>query len=550
MGKKKVNFEKAKQRKRNKNWPVIAWVLVGSFIITIMIMMAMPEEKIEFVFSQNAGLWQAAPGTKAELAGDLIKLKRSQGDMFVVIPAIKIDADWYDVAEIELDLPVAYDTGYLLFTSPFSQRFDFNFRYDYDTGPANRLNKRCIDLKSHGAWQGIIRDIMIIPAATAGEAGIRSIRFIHSNPWTKIKAWWNGFARYSDPRLGSCFVMASPLFIKTGFSQLFVPFLWWLFAFCLAVVGIVYFFKLGDRITKYAILMFFTIFLLVWGLLDARNDIYYLKGIGRDISLYWGKSLDEKRGIVTGDPEFVEFMKYCDENIPMDARIFNLVSKFPRGTPSDYLNGTQFWFQMRPRLNGIYQFTEDFPEAYYIVYQTDPKVLRGVGNDQWLVNDFIALGNNEVIRQNVMLWNKLEDLELVKLKLDKDERPAKGDLEVQILSEDGERILATSTLTRVVTFESFFLKRFSEPIFKMDILAPYEKSRVMLQIKNTGNNGINIGYSTVLNPYTQGGRQSRNDGLFYQGKRLKGELALTTEYLIKNPILFKKYSEDAYIFKK
>lgn len=198
-------------------------------------------------------------------------------------------------------------------------------------------------------------------------------------------------------------------------------------------------------------------------------------------------------------------------------------------------------------MDGVYQFTKEFPETYYIVYQTDPQKLTGVGNDQWVVDNYLRLAKDEVVKQNVLLWNKLEDLTQIKLKMEPTERLAEDQLEVRILSADGRSLLATGALTGVATYESPFFKRFSEPVFKVTAMAPYGKSLVILQLKNKSDKEILIGYSTKLSPYAQAGRQSRNEGLFYQDKELSGELALTTEYLVKKPLLYKKYSEDAYI---
>jgi len=44
---------------------------------------------------------------------------------------------------------------------------------------------------------------------------------------------------------------------------------------------------------------------VAWGLLDLQNNIYYFKAMKRNASLYWGKSMLEKKGIATGSAEFI-----------------------------------------------------------------------------------------------------------------------------------------------------------------------------------------------------------------------------------------------------
>ncbi len=551
--KKKFNQKKQQADKPLKlqlNW---RFVIIAAFFIvflSFLIINLLPEEKFEFQFAQNLERLQTLPGTKAQVVGNLIKLNRINGMMYVVIPGINLDADKYDVCIIEMKLPVAYEAGHLLFTSPYNKNIDFNFRYDFDTGLPNRLNKQYIDLKRQAAWQLIAKDILVIPSTTAKEAELKSICFVHSNLGTKIKAWCSEFFQYSDPRLGSCFAMASPFFIYNGFSQVFFPLLGELLVFCLGILGLFYLIRIDERVKKYVVVMFFVFFLAVFGLLDARYNFYYLKGIIRDINLYWGKSLDDKRGIATGDPDFVKFMKYCDENIPLNARIFNVVSFLPRGTADHYLQSIQFRMQLRPRLNGIYQFTDDFPPAYYIVYQKDSNQIRGTDHMQPVVNGYIKLSKNETVQQKVLLWNRLEDLEIIKLKMKPDEKIGKNDLSVEILSADGKYVLSRGVFKQADSFTSAVGKKHLEPVYIMINHVKYEKPWVVLRITNKFDKDVEIGYSNRFNPYTHGSVQSRNDGLFYNAKQINGELAFTSEYLIKNPKLFKKFSEDAYIFTK
>lgn len=523
-----------------------AGLAVAAIFIALGIIACLPEDSINYCFAENMGKWQVSEGSGFRQIGDTVKFTKGNNQLYVIIPQINVDADYYDVCVIEGSWPIAYDQGHLLFISSFNQQFDFNFRYDFDTGRAGTINKRYVDLSSHGAWQGMVGEVLILPATDAKQVFLKEIRFIHANPWTKIKAIWGQFTRYSDPKLGSCFAMASPFFIKTSFNLFFLPFLGWLLVICLVVSGFVSFLKLDDRIRKYISLAFFLAFLLIWGLLEARNEVYCLKGIGRDISLYWGKPLQEKRGIVTGDPDFVKFMAYCDEHIPLEGRVFNLISSSPPGTPQMYLRGTQFAFQLRPRLNSVYQFSDIIPKTYYLVYQMNQEELKTTGSDQWVVDRFINLASGDQLRQRIVLWDKLENLSTVKLKLKEGEQITKDDLSVLILDETGRNILARGLLTGVITYEAPGFKKYAEPAFRIVQSLPYEKGRVIMQVLNNRGKSVDVGYSSRVNPFT-GFNQGRNEGLLFNGQAMKGELAFTSEYQLKHPKIFKQYSDKAYI---
>jgi hypothetical protein len=353
-------------------------VIGGTLLVLAMIfMMNMPEKEIILNFSKDMESWQTSAGTKVRLGDDSVQLTRGREDFFINIPNLYLDADWYDVCVVEMKLPIASDQGHLLFLSPYNQKYNFNFRFDFDGGKANRQNKIWINLRKHGAWQGIIPGVLIIPATNSGSASLKSIKFIQSKPFTKLRAWWSDFSYYYDPKLGTCFAMASPFFIKTSFNLLFMPFLWGLLALTIIISSGVMFFHMDERISKVAIAIFFLVLIVLWGLLDLRNNIYYLKAIRRDASLYWGKSLQVKKGIVTGSPDFINFMKFCDEAIPLDGQIFNFVSSDIPGTPRQALSDTQFYFNLRPRIN--FESTKRVPKPFYVVYGSQKKEeLRGL----------------------------------------------------------------------------------------------------------------------------------------------------------------------------
>jgi hypothetical protein len=116
----------------------------------------------------------------------------------------------------------------------------------------------------------------------------------------------------------------------------------------------------------------------LWGILDLRNNIYYFKAICRNANLYWGKSLFLKRQDVTGDPEFIKFMKFCDDSLPLDGYIYNCVSEVMQNTPYNYLASTQVNFNLQPRPNNYRQYLKGKDEPYYIFYKTTTYEVFGV----------------------------------------------------------------------------------------------------------------------------------------------------------------------------
>ena len=514
-------------------WPA---VIIAVIVLSVgMFFVLQKSEQLVFSFSDNKGMWQVSAGTTFDIKDNQVDLKKQGRDFFVVVPDLKIDGFWYDVCVIELMTPMAYDQGHLLFISPINQSYESNFGYDFDTGRDDKFNKIWINLTRHGAWQGNIREVLIILGTDSNSASIKSIRFIHGNFFEKIKAWWGDFSRYYDPRLGSCFVMASPFFVRTSFTLFFLPFYWWFLGGSIVVYALLYFIKIDARILKVIIAIFILVILLVWGLLDLRNNVYYLKSIGRNISLYWGKSLQEKRGIITGNQEFIDFMKFVDENIPLRARVFNHIAYNTSPQGHSYFPENQFNYNLRPRLESFYQFSHEIPKRYYVVYGQALPQLRGTDQTQMQVDAYLSLKPGQTLRQKVVLWNELEDIDTFHLDL----KGAGTNLEVKILDKDGVKIIADGDLFHVGT---------EETVFKLINKNRYTDSRTFVELKNHGRAIIEVGISAHPNPDT--GLQDNSGSLFLNGAKKKEALAFRLSYLVKNPQPFKKFNEHAYILMK
>lgn len=484
-------------------------------LIALVIMMNLPEEGVKFNFAANKGMWQVSPGTKVRFDGDVVSLKKGPGNFFIAVPEINLGADRYDVCVIEMKQPIAHEEGRLFFISRFNKGYHRNYSLPFDTGKADRFNKIYFNLKKHGAWQGIIRAILILPTKNSETVTIKSISFIDANPWTKMRAWYSDFTRYSDPLLGTCFAMASPIFLGRTFNMRFIPILWWMLGAVLLIVLVDRFAEIDPRIKKSAIGVFFLIIILLWGVLDLRNNIYYLKAISRNISLYWGKPMQEKRGIVVGDQEFIDFIKFCDKNIPLDARIFNQVPKELPGTPVNYLSAVQYPANLRPRFN------EDSAQSYFIFFKSRWPDWQ-VRQEQTAVNEQLKIDPGDFVLQELSLWRAARYLAQINLWLEP------SNVEVALLGADQKTVVGMAEYVSQAGKEAIF--RF---IPRADIEVRF------LKIKNNGKTPMTIG--AVY------GSQHLEGSLKQAGKDLYYALTFRLIYSPKGLKLFKRFNTDAYI---
>jgi len=525
------NSRKAAVRKvdlRSKIMPITG--LVGAVImIALLIMMCLPEESIKFNFVENKGMWQLSAGSESRLTGDALELIKGRQELYVIIPQMNVDADYYDVCDIEGTWPIAYDQGHLLFISPFNKNFDYNFRYDFDTGGAGKKNKRYLDLSAHGAWQGMVKAVLVIPATNAKKMSLKGIRFIHANPWTKIKAWWSNFTRYYDPLLGTCLSMASPIFIGQPFNPLFVPILWLILVVCGIIFAGVYIFKAKPMIATVSMGICLILIFLAWAILDLRNNVVYLKGIARNISLYWDKSIQERRGLVVGDKEFIDFMKFCDKNIPLDAQINNQVPIEIPGIPSNYLRAVQFIANLRPR------YYEHIKEAeiktFYIYYKPQNKENHEVLLDRFLVSRYFNIAPGGKMLQEIKLLNSSNSLFQISIWM-KGGVIGKPKIELLLLSGDRKTIGGKA---------EYVSQKGDEVIFKYLSRNNFKKNeKVNIEIKNLDQAPAMIGVNDDINKEDLG-------EMILEGKRNDADLSLRLIYRPKNLVLFKRFNEDAFI---
>jgi hypothetical protein len=528
----------AKKKIVNKNvgsWikPVIYPLIIIAAILFVLLSSTFifsAEEKVTIEFVKNPGLWKAAQGTEIRSEGGSLKIIRGSGEGFIVLPMLNLDADWYDVCVIKEKSPIAYDQGRLFFISPYNQRYDFNFSFGYDTGCAEHENIISINLKNHPAWQGIIKEVLFIPAASAKAVNISSIEFIHSNLWTKLRAWWSDFTYYSDPRLGTCFSMGTPVFFGNGFNNIIAPFLLALFLLSALILLVLRMTKTNDVWVKTIIIAFFMMFLFFWALLDLRNNAFQLKTMMRDANLYWGKSLQEKRGIVIGDPEFARFMQYCDDSIPYDGRIFNFVSYNTPGAPRAYLATVQFYYLLRPMNSYLYYASKEDPRPYYIFYLSDLKALTQIKQEQEVVNYYLPLPAKGWGEQRFPLWRDSGFIQQVALRI-KPNTTGWEQLAIHMIDPGSGKIIAEGRFERLVEDRAIYNIRAQS--------AAKRYRKLILKIENRSDKPVEIA-AAFNNELAEGGAQ-------IGGKSISGDLAFQVLYDLKGIKLFKNYNENSFI---
>ncbi len=288
--------------------------------------------------------------------------------------------------------------------------------------------------------------------------------------------------------------------------------------------------RLDIRFSKIIIGIFFSFLLISWCLLDLGNNVYSIKAIRRNASLYWGQDMVWKRGIVTGNPDFIRFIKFCDDSIPMDGHIFNYVARDYSGSAEDALAATQFYFNLRPRVESLrLRASGMMPKPYYILYHYQQREIKGIDLEQNVMDHRFVLQENERLLQEVRLQHYLEDISRIILKIGSDELDPK-DIAVSILSDDKQSIVGSGEILSVKN---------GEALVQIISLTPYRKNIIFLDIENRGEKPLSVGGS-LSDTYREG-------KCFFKGEENEGDLAFRIYFKVKKLILFKKFNEYAYI---
>ncbi len=513
---------------------IISGIIIGVFLLVLLlsIFLNFPEDKFIFSFSDKMGLWKVSAGTMIQQKDGYVKLTKGPGDFFVVMPQINLNADYFDVCILEMELPIAYDQASFVFLSPDNAKKE-KITLDFDTGKANRLNHLSISVSKHDDWHGIIRDIVLYPATNSDNVSLKSITFVRANPVTKLHAWWNDFTRYFDPLLGAVFGWPSPYFVADWFNPLVLPFILILLFITLLIIISVFIFRLDIRFSNVSIGIFFLILLLAWGMLDVGNNIYYIKAIRRNVSLYWGKDIWEKRSITTGNPEFIRFMKFCDDNIPMDGYIFNYVARDYLGSAEDALGATQFNFNLRTRVESLrLRAAGEMPRPYYVLYRYQEQEFKGKELEQSIADRDFVLQAKETLLQEIILQHYFEDIPYLSFKVKTNEIDP-SDVSFLFLADDKRSVIGSGELLGVKN---------GEAIVRVIPQAFYRKSHIFFEIENRGKKPVYVGGSRSVT-YKYG-------KCYFKGEKVKGDLAFRVDYDVKNLLLYKKLNEYAYILTK
>jgi hypothetical protein len=131
--------------------------------------------------------------------------------------------------------------------------------------------------------------VLIFFGPNTKQVELSSLTFINPNLWTRTRAVWSELVRYYDPKLGSCFAQGSPLFIWQTYNNVVTPYLFAALGLVLVALLLIKIFSFNVRAARLVIALFFGLACLSWAVLEIRNEVFYLKGIGRAVGLYWGK---------------------------------------------------------------------------------------------------------------------------------------------------------------------------------------------------------------------------------------------------------------------
>ena len=508
----------------------IAFILL---VLVYLMLLNLPEDKAVFSFSNNLRPCFASEGTKIGNPREgYVQLTRGTGEFYVVIPQINLNADLYDTCVIEMESPVAYDQGSLLFLSPHNAKKE-KTTLDFDTGKANHMNRLWINVRKHHDWHGVIRDVIFFPSTNSQSVNLKSIMFVRGNLATRLRAWWGDFTCYSDPLLGAVFGWPSPYFISDWFNPLVLPFFWILLLVAVILVICVYLFRLDVQFSRIPVGIFSCALFVAWAMLDLSNNVYYFKAMRRNANLYWGQSMEKKKGIVTGNQDFIGFMKFCDDSLPMDGQIFNYVSRDYSGSAEDALGATQVNFNLRTRVESLkMRAAGAIPKPFYVFYRYQSRDIKGIELEQGTVNRHFVLKTGDSVVQQIGIQHYLEDITQIAFKIENTEINPE-EISVVVLADDG---------TSVIAMGEFLGTKNGEGLVSISSHIPYRKSTVFIRVENRGEKPIYIEGSQ---------RDSYREGkCFFNGQEIEGDLAFRVDYDVKHLVLFRKYNDHAYIFTK
>jgi len=276
-----------------------------------------------------------------------------EDDGYLISPPLFLNSNVYSHLLIKMRTSRSFQKARVFWIGPYNKNFERQFSLPIAIGGNWGYHTYVIDMSSHGGWSGIIGRLMISPVNGGGRVEIQSIEFTQYSPLLKLRAQLQEFfaleANPIPPNLGMVFVIVGPIFagrpIDLYVYRSAVYLFFGLFLFLLgravylpARIKMMQDLKLQlRRIFLFAAFGVVVFVLACWLLIEVQYSFNDLKMLVADYQAMWGKTIDEKRDVITGG-DFYDFLEFCDKTLPRGAGVDfafsdNLYYAFPEWLP-------------------------------------------------------------------------------------------------------------------------------------------------------------------------------------------------------------------------
>ena len=234
---------------------------------------------------------------------------------------ISLNAEKYKILEITLRSPKSYATGKMFFRHAGDTGIINYGNVEFQTGPAGAYSTRLVDCGKNPKWAGIIAQLSLVPADSEGPVEIKSVKFLEPNLLLKTKLMWQEFVAF-EPITGITMNTIRGKTINDIPVNLFLISAALIFALIILMKDFKQF-RFDGFFSFYSSLQdsFGSILvatLVLFVLLEARQMVDYGTQFALDRSDLFGKSLDEKRALVTF-PGVYEYCQFVKKHLPENA---------------------------------------------------------------------------------------------------------------------------------------------------------------------------------------------------------------------------------------
>ncbi len=213
-------------------------------------------------------------------------------------------------------------------------------------------------------WIGWTRGLIIYPEFDPNLTKIQEAKLVTGNWLTNFKSGWQEFFAFEAPQLSTVNFIYGPKINGASVN---------LYIYCLIVIlsmlVLTYeFIKFHDLHVAFKIgsKKIVIICLIFWVALDFRILIDLARTAILDAQTFYGKSLDEKRALITHGGYF-SFLKFAE-------------SKLPKGTSFNILHPPHYYYSREKAYYYLYP-THIADEANYLIVYDPEKILDKEAND-------------------------------------------------------------------------------------------------------------------------------------------------------------------------